>query len=138
MGSLAGIAATQDSTDIPAITNAVCVGSGVVANAVASASIPALKGSVAYMSGFQIFAAGATAASVVTVTIAGLAGGTLSFPFVFPAGATTTAQPIAVSFYPAAQASGPNAAITLSVPAGGAGNTAASAQIQGFYVLSQA
>ena len=48
-------------------------------------------------------------------------------------GATLSANPAWVSFYPALAATGPNVAITLNLPAA-SGRTAAALSIQGFYL----
>ena len=134
MGTLSGVPATQDSTDIPVIASSVIAGSGVVANAVATATMAAMPTVTAYITGFQITAGGATAAKIVAAALSGVAGGTVSYVFGFPAGVTTAALNLAVTFYPAIPASGPNTAIALSLPAGGSGNTAAAVSVQGFYL----
>jgi len=134
MGSISGVGAALDVAEIPVMATALNVSSGNVANAIASAAIPAKAGQAAYVTGFQITASGATAAAVVNATLAGVAGGTMTFTFVFPAGVGVGALPLIVSFSPAVAASGPNTALTLSLPAGGAGNTNAAVNVQGFYL----
>lgn len=106
--------------------------SGNVANAAAVATLPAVAGQTEYISGFELTAAGATAALAVTATVAGLKGGTLSYTFVFPTGATVGALPLTVEFDPPLPASAPNTAITVTLPASGAGGTNATASAHGY------
>lgn len=106
--------------------------SGNVANANAVATLSAGAGVTTYISGFSATAAGSTAALVVTLTVAGLLGGTASYTFTFPAGATVAATPLIVTFPTALPASAVNTAIVVTLPAGGAGNTNASVHAFGF------
>ena len=110
----------------------VVASSGVVANASAAASIAAVAGKTSYLAGFQCTALGATALANVTVTITGGLGGTLSYKFQFPAGVTVIAAPLVVLFDPPIAASAVNTAITVTLPAGGAGNTDAITNVQGY------
>lgn len=112
----------------------ISVGSGNVAAAAAVATLPAEVGKTNFLAGFQITAAGATAALPVNVTITGLKGGTLTYTFVFPAGVLLAAQPLAVAFYPPLVASAANVAIVVTCPSGGAGNTNAACNAQGFQI----
>lgn len=107
--------------------------SGNVANAIASASLAAVAGKRAYVTGFEITAGGATAAALVLATLAGVLGGTKSYVFGAPAGAAVQGTPLIVSFKHPIPASAINTAITISLPALGAGNTNASVNIHGFY-----
>jgi hypothetical protein len=106
--------------------------SGNVANASAVATLAAVSAKTNYITGFQVTAAGATAASVVNVTVTGLITGTATYTFVFPAGVTTAAQSLIVSFETAVKASGVNTAIVVTLPAGGTGNTNAAVAAQGY------
>jgi hypothetical protein len=106
--------------------------SGNVANANAVATLPAAVGKTTWITGFTLRAAGATSASVVTATITGLLGGTKSYTFTFPAGATTAADSINVQFSQPMPGSAANTAIVVTLPAGGAGNTNATATAEGF------
>ena len=108
--------------------------SGNVANAAAAASLAASAGATNYITGFVCTASGSTAALVVNVTVAGLIGGTATFTFVFPAGATVQATPLIVTFPTPIPASAANTAITVTLPAGGAGNTNAAANVFGFRI----
>ena len=86
-----------------------------------------------YCSGFEITGAGATAASVIVVTLATLQGGvTFSYDIVVPAGLTTSITPLIVEFNPAIAATAVNTAITLTVPSFGAGNTNSAAVLHGW------
>jgi hypothetical protein len=108
--------------------------SGNVANATAAASLAATASYLNYVTGFTITAAGATAAAVVNATLTGCVGGTQTFTFTFPAGATVAATPLVVNFATPIPATAANLAITISLPAAGAGNTNAATTIRGFRV----
>lgn len=84
-----------------------------------------------YIAGFCISGGGATAASIITVTVTGLTN-TLSFSVPVPAGATAGVLPLVVNFDPPLPASADNTAIVVNVPSFGAGNTAAAATAWGF------
>lgn len=119
---------------IPAAATSVAASSGNVANATATASLPAVAGKTNYVTGFEITAGGATAAALVTATLAGVVGGPLSYTFGAPAGATTAAQPLIVEFATPLPASAANTAITVTLPALGAGNTNAAVSLHGYVV----
>jgi len=133
MGNQTGVQNVLDVAELPILASTIIAGSGVKANAAAVATIPAVPGQTAYITGFQVTAAGATAALNVTLTLAGVAGGPITYGFAFPAGAGVPAQPFVVAFYPAIPASGTGAAISVTLPAGGSGNTSASVTVEGFY-----
>lgn len=119
-GNLAGGTGT-----IPSGATFVSATSGNVAAAVATAVLPATSGKTTYLSGFQIFGAGATAASVVNATVTSLGGGatTITYPVVAVLGATVPNTPVVVTFSPAIPATTTNQTITGSCPSLGAGNT---------------
>lgn len=106
--------------------------SGNVANATAAATFSAVANLRWYVTGFRVDVTGATAASVVSATITGLAGGTMTFPVVFPLGATADGTRIGYTFPSPIPASAVNTAVSLSVPAGGTGNTNAAATLFGY------
>lgn len=106
--------------------------SGAVANAAAAAALAAVAGRFNYLTGFEITGLGATAAAGVEVTITGLAGGTLTFMYGFVAGAALINQPLIVNFPQPLKGAAVNTAITVSCPAGGAGNLKNTANIHGF------
>lgn len=105
--------------------------SGIVAAAAAVATLPAAAGKTTFIDGFEVTAAGSTAALAVTVTVGGPAV-PLTYVFVFPAGAGVGAAPLVVEFPRPIPASAPNTAITVTCPSGGAGNTAASVVAHGY------
>lgn len=106
--------------------------SGNVANAAAVATLAGAVGKSTWVTGFEITASGATAASVVTATLTGILGGTMSYTFVVPAGITTAATPLIVSFNPPLPSSAANTPIAINLPALGAGNTNAAVNIHGY------
>lgn len=108
--------------------------SGNVANAAATATLPGVAGKITQLAGFQITAAGATAAAVVVATVTGLAAGTLSYVFTAPAGVAVGATPLVVNFDPPLPASAPNTPIVVTLPALGAGNTNAAVSANGFQI----
>lgn len=118
---------------IPA--NPIIADSGVQGNAQVVATLSGQSGSglLAYIAGFQVFGAGATAAKIITITVSGLACGDLHFPMVVPAGATASLQyPANIVFPFPIPASGVGTNITVTVPAFGPGNTAACVVAEGF------
>ena len=121
------------SAYVYATTTPLIAGSGNVANASAAATLTGAATTTVYLAGFEVTGAGATAASVVTVTVAGLLGGTRSYTYTFPAGATVACQPLIVTFDPPLPASAVNTAIVVTCPAGGAGNTNNTVVAHGFY-----
>lgn len=108
--------------------------SGNVANASAVATLAGASGKTTYIMGFECTASGATAASVQNLTVTGILGGTKTYTFVFPSGATAQATPLVVEFPTPLPASATNTAIVVTLPAGGAGNTNASCNAHGFQV----
>lgn len=106
------------------------------ATAAAGALAPALAaptaGETNFITGFEVTGGGATAASVIAVTVTGTIGGTLNYRLAVTAGATLATGPLLVVFPNPIPASAVNTAITLNVPSFGAGNTDAAATIHGF------
>jgi len=121
-----------DARPLPYGATAKTGASGNVANASAVATLAAVAAKTNYVTGFQLTASGATGALVVNATLAGLITGTQTFTFVFPAGVAVAAQPLSVAFPAPVPSSAVNTAITLTLPASGAGGTNAAANIQGF------
>ena len=66
------------------------------------------------------------------MNLAGTIGGSNYYTFVFPAGVLVAAQPLLVTFPTPVAASAPNTAMSINLPAGGAGNTNATVSIQGY------
>jgi hypothetical protein len=87
-----------------------------------------------HISGFIVTGAGATAASVITVTLSNVVGGPYTFRIAIPAGATVGITPLSVNFNPPLQAVAANTAIVVSVPSFGVGNTDAALMAWGFHV----
>ena len=96
-----------------------------------TATLAAAAGVTTYITGFAVTGAGATGASIIEVTITGLAT-TLRYKIVVPAGATTTVQPLVVQFTRPVPASAANTAVVVNVPSFGAGNTASAVAATGF------
>lgn len=110
---------------------ALAVTSGNVANAIATATLPAAAGKRTWITGFTVTADGATAGLAVDVAVAGLAN-TLHYSFTFPAGATVGAAPLTVTFPAPIPSAAVNTAITVTLPASGAGGTNAAVNAYGF------
>lgn len=108
--------------------------SGNVANSAAVATMAADATRTNYITGFEVTASGSTAGLPVSVTVAGILGGSLTYTFTFPAGVLVAAQPLTVEFPEAIPASAINTAITVTCPAGGAGNTNTTVNVHGFKV----
>lgn len=106
--------------------------SGNVANATATATLAANATQKWFLTGFMIDVTGATVGVVVSATITGLAGGTITLPVVFPTGVTVDGTRRSIVFNPPIPASTVNTALTLTVPAGGSGNTNASGHLFGY------
>ena len=102
-------------------------------NAALAPAIGGGAGLTTFVTSIRITGLGATGSSEVTATLTGVLGGTISYPITVPAGATTPITPIFDSFGTRGlQATGPATAITLNVPAFGAGNTLEEASIVGY------
>lgn len=112
---------------------ALIAGSGNKANSSAAATLTGTATTTVYISGFEVTGSGATAALVVTVTVAGLLGGTQSYTYTFPADATVACQPLVVQFCPPLPASAVNTAIVVTCPASGTGGTNNTVVAHGFY-----
>jgi hypothetical protein len=107
----------------PAGSTPLIAGSGNVANGSAAATLTPSATTTAYISGFEVTGSGATAGLPVTVTVAGLLGGTRSYTYTFAVGALVGNLPLTVEFLPALPASAINTAIVVTCPASGAGGT---------------
>ena len=97
-----------------------------------SATMPAVAGKTNYLTGFAVTGGGATAASIVTVTVTGLVGGTQTYKVAIPAGTTAGITPLIATFVPPLPASAANVAIAINLPSFGAGNTDAAVAAYGF------
>jgi hypothetical protein len=100
-----------------------------------AATLPATAGRTQYLEGFDVTGGGATAASIIEISVTGLAGGTLKFEMNVLAGVTgpVNAQGgLSIRFPEPLPASALNSAITVTVPSFGAGNTNAAVVAYGF------
>jgi hypothetical protein len=123
---------TNSLPPYPGAATAITASSANQANANAVATLAAVSGKTTYITGFALTASGATAASVVTATVAGVITGTMNFTFVAPAGVTAQATPLVVNFPQPVPASATNTTIVVTLPALGSGNTNATAAAWGF------
>jgi hypothetical protein len=102
-----------------------------VADATLTRTVAAAVGKVHYVTGFDLSLGGATLASLINVTITGLAGGTLTFVVPVIAGALLGSV-FSVTFPHPIPTSAANIAVVLTVPALGAGSTAANGHLYGY------
>lgn len=131
MGILAGIQLRESSFAASGITYL----SASAANAAAAnnVTLPGAAGATTYVTGFEVTGDGATAGSIIAVTLTGIVGGTATYYITVPAGAGTAIVPLTDTFLPyGLPASAVNTPITLNVPSFGAGNTNAAAIIRGY------
>lgn len=126
------VAAAAGLAGYPAGSTPVTSSSGNVANASAAATLAGAAGLTTYLAGFVITGGGATAASLVDVTVTGLLGGTATHTLGVVAGATLPNAALIARFVPPIPASGLNTAIVVTVPALGAGNTKSTVMAHGF------
>lgn len=137
-GSFAKVVATAPAAaaagvaGYPASSTPTTSSSGTVANLPAVATLAAAAGVTTYISGFEVTGGGATAASLVGVTVTGLIGGTATYTLGVVAGAAAPNAALLVQFNPPIPASAANTAITVTVPALGAGNTNSTVVAHGF------
>lgn len=108
--------------------------SGNVAAASAVATLTASAGKTAWLAGFICTAGGATAGADVNVTVTGLVGGTQTYTFTFPTGATVAAYPLIVDFPINIPATGIAQNIVVTLPSGGTGNTNAAVVAFGYQI----
>lgn len=122
------------STPYPTGATPVAASSGVVANAIATATMPAVAGRTNFVTGVDFEAGSATAAATVAATIAGLLGGTANYAIDVGTSAIPTSGAGTINFVPALPASGVNIAIVASMPALGAGSTVAAVNVRGYLI----
>lgn len=109
---------------------AVAASSGSVANAPAVATLPAAPNRFTHLAGFDITVGGATAGALVNATVTGIVGGTATYVIAVPTGATLGAS-LVLAFDPPLQGAAQNTAIVVTLPAVGAGSTAACVNARG-------
>ena len=119
---------------IPAGATQLSAFSGNVANAVATATLAGVAGKTTYINGFSLTGAGATAGLSVTVTVAGVIGGTVSYTYSAATGATVANTPILEDYAFPVPASATNTAIVVSCPALGIGNTNNTISARGYQI----
>lgn len=112
---------------------ALVAGSGNVANASAAATLTPGTTTTAYIAGFSVTGAGATAGANVLVTVAGLLGGTRTYVYTFATGVAVANAPLNICFNPPLPASAANTAIVVTCPASGAGGTHNAVVAHGFH-----
>lgn len=120
-----------NSTVVSGLATDVSATSGQVANAPAVASVPGVVGKTSFITGFEVTSDGATAASIVDVTV-NLGGVTLHYAYTAVAGATTADNALTVSFPRPLPATALNTAITVTCPALGVGSTNAAVNVHGY------
>jgi hypothetical protein len=134
-GNAAGQPVPTSATPLPTGATAVTAASGNVGAAAATVSLPAVSGRTNYVSGFSVTGLGATGALTLQITLGSLVGSvTQTYIYEVPAGVTTAAPTLVVTFNPPIPASAANTAITLTVPSFGTGNTNASANVWGYLI----
>lgn len=111
--------------------------SGNVAAAIATATLPASPGRMTYITGFQVTSSGATAASIVDITVGNLgvpSSTILHYELSVAGAATTTNEPLVVTFDPPLPATGLNTTISVVCPSLGAGNTNSAVNAIGYMI----
>lgn len=105
--------------------------SGNVANAVANAAITPGATATAWLTGFEVTGLGATAATTVLATVNNGAV-VATYVIAVPAGAGVAITPLLVTLPSPIPGNAPGQAVTVSVPAFGAGNTNACVNAHGY------
>ncbi len=117
----------------------VVAGGTTLTPAAIAATLPAVTGVTNYLEGFDIVGGGATAGSIISVTITGLLGGTITMNLAVLAGAAVSGMTngiFSARFPTPLPASGSNVAIAVNVPSFGAGNVGASVVAYGFTAIN--
>lgn len=130
---LACVAAFAADENLPP-NSPIAASSGNVANATATATLAEKAGFLNRICGFQITSGGATAPSLVTATVTGVQGGTLTYTYGAVIGPGTPSPSLVVSFAPCLPATGPGIAISVSLPALGPGNAKAAVSANGYQI----
>lgn len=108
------------------------ISSGNEAAATATATLPAATGATTWITGWAVNGGGATAASLISCTVTGLAGGTETRTFAVASGVTAASTALVVTYPAALPASAADTAIAVSCPSFGSGNTNATVNAYGF------
>ena len=128
---IAEVISIKDGTFTDKTVTELVAGQTGAAGAIA-ATLAALAGKFTYIAGFEVTGGGATVGAIITVTVTGLLGGTMSYKFAVPAGALLGATPLIVEFTRPLPSVNINTAIVVNVPSFGAGNTDAAVVVHGF------
>jgi len=97
-----------------------------------TATLAGAAGATTYITGFEITALGATGQATVTVTVAGILGGSKVYYIDELAGIAVAIPALVVEYARPIPASAANTAITVAATSPGAGNTAFSVTAHGF------
>lgn len=114
------------------VADAPLVAGNVGAAAQITATLPAVAGQTTYLAGFYVDGLGATAGSVIEVTVSGALGGSFTRKMTIPAGAGVAVTPLEMNFTRPIPSSAVNTAIVVTVPTFGAGNTNAIVRAWGY------
>jgi hypothetical protein len=112
--------------------------SSATAAAANNVTLPGVAGATTFITGFEITGDGATAGSIIAVTVTGILGGTKTYFVTIPTGAGVAIAPLIVEFVRPIPASGLNTAIVVNVPSFGVGNTNAAVTAHGFQQIGAA
>lgn len=108
------------------------VSTGTGAASTATATLTSGPGRTAFITGFVVYGLGATAGQASAVTVTGIQGGTQTYQFNVPTGATVAATPMQINFPMPLPASAVNTNIVVSVASFGAGNTTSGVTAYGY------
>ena len=122
-------------SDYPANAKPLVNSSGAIGAGTAAATLTPDADKLCYLAGFQVTGAGATTALPVSVTVTGIAGGTLTYSYTAIAGVLLANTPLIVTFTPPIPASAINTAIVVSCPTLGAGNTKNTTNAHGYQLV---
>ena len=122
------------ATGMPTGATALISGSGNVAAGSAAATLTGTATTTVYLAGFEVTGSGATAGLPVSVTVAGLLGGSRLYTYTFATGALVANVPLVVQFDPPLPASAINTAISVTCPSSGVGGTNNTVVAHGYYV----
>lgn len=103
------------------------------ANAHITATIPAVAGVTAYLTGFTLTGVGSTAGLAAVFNINGILGGAIAYDFSTPINVLQTAY-MTQNFTPPLQGGAPNQAIAGDMTALGVGSTSAHIGLYGYYL----
>lgn len=120
-----------DSINSTGVTELIASSGNQAATAI-STTLTSAAAKTAYLTGFEVTGAGATAASIVAVTVSGILGGTLTYNLPIPAGVLVGIVPLVIEFPRPLIAAAVNTNIVVSVASFGTGNTNAAVVAHGF------